>query len=166
MYENQAPEPVLDNFEVERVFEDRPHERYAFTFKIEGDEFKGHFHKEEIQWLHPHPKQLIGEDIAKLIETAIHKLMKKAGILEEEKYIEVKAAFEDRPHECYQFTMQVDGEEFKGLIHKGKIQWFHPQPQQKLEEEQVQALESQIQEELDTTEDMGDALRTEGENQL
>ncbi|MEK3935297.1 hypothetical protein MKY41_08210 [Sporosarcina sp. FSL W7-1349] len=159
MHENNMPEPVLDNFEVERVFEDRPHARHAFTFSIEGDEYKGHFHDGEIQWLHPHPKQLIGEDAAEAIETAIYKLMEESGILMEVKHLEVKPAFEDRLYERRQFTLHVQGEEFKGLVHQGDIQWFHPQPHQKMEEEQVQALESQIHDEISTSSELEDTMR-------
>ena len=61
MPEDKNAKPELEDFEVETVFENRVHERHAFTFKVQGEEFKGHFHEDEIHWLHPHPKQMIGE---------------------------------------------------------------------------------------------------------
>ena len=30
--------------------------------RLKDDEFKGHFHEGEITWMHPHPKQMIGEE--------------------------------------------------------------------------------------------------------
>ncbi|HEY4554608.1 MAG TPA: hypothetical protein VIG80_15550 [Bacillaceae bacterium] len=148
MSEKMNDEPVLDDFEIDTVFEDRVYQRYAFTFKIDGDEFKGHFHEDDIQWLHPHPKQMVGEEKIDAIESMIHKLMKQYGISSAVHNLEVKPAFEDRVHERHQFTLQVQGEEFKGFVHEGEIQWFHPQPKQKLEEEQIQAIESQIHEKV------------------
>ncbi|MFC7363925.1 MULTISPECIES: hypothetical protein [Bhargavaea] len=144
-------EQIVDSFEVEPLFEDRPHERLAFTFNVEGDEYKGHFHNEEILWMHPHPKQLIGEETATEIEIVIHRLMSKGGhTVGDIEKIEVKPAFEDRPHERRQFALTVQGEEFKGLVHEGEIQWFHPQPHQKLEDEHVEELENRVHEEIGT----------------
>ncbi|MBS4199215.1 hypothetical protein KHA93_06045 [Bacillus sp. FJAT-49732] len=40
--------------------------------------------------------------------------------------------------------MQVFGEEFKGFVHEGEIQWFHPYPKQKLEDGHVFAIESEV----------------------
>ncbi|KAB7706158.1 hypothetical protein F9802_11240 [Bacillus aerolatus] len=148
MSEENNEEPVLEDFEVEPVFEDRVHERHAFTFKIEGDEFKGHFHEDEIHWLHPHPKQMIGEEKVDAIESTIYELMRQYGISSGVNDFEIKPAFEDRVHERHQFTLQVQGEEYKGFVHEGEIQWFHPQPQQKLEEEHVQAIETEIHEKI------------------
>lgn len=148
MSEKNNDEPVLENFEVEPVFENRFYERFAFTFKIEGDEFKGHFHENKIQWLHPHPKQMVGEEEIDAIESTIYALMRQYGISSGVNDLEVKPAFEDRVYERHQFTLQVHGEEFKGFVHEGEIQWFHPQPKQKLEEEHVQAIENEIHEKI------------------
>ena len=148
MPEENNNEPVMENFEIEPVFENRVHERYAFTFKIEGDEFKGHFHEDDIQWLHPHPKQMIGEEKVDAIESTIYELMRQYGISSGAKELEVKPAFEDSVHERYQFTLQVEGEEYKGFVHESQIQWFHPQLGQKLEEEHIQAIETEIHEKI------------------
>ncbi|AXN38861.1 hypothetical protein [Peribacillus butanolivorans] len=148
MPEDKNAKPELEDFEVEKVFENRVHERHAFTFKVQGEEFKGHFHEDEIHWLHPHPKQMIGGSKVDIIETTIHSLMRHYGISKEIKDLELKPAFEDRVHERRQFSLQVQGEEFKGFVHEGEIQWFHPQPKQKLEEDLVEAIESEIHEKV------------------
>lgn len=146
MFEEKRDEPELKDFEVKSVFEDRVHERYAFTFKIEDHEFKGHFHENQIQWLHPHPKQLIGEEKIDAIESVIHKLMVEYGISSDTRELEVKPVFEDKAYKRHQFTLKVQGEQYKGFVHESEIQWFHPQPKQKLEDEQVQAIEAEIHE--------------------
>lgn len=142
------PKPELTDFKVETVFENRIHERYAFTFKVDGDEFKGYFHEDQIQWLHPHPKQIIDEDKVEAIESMIHELMRQYSITSGIKDFKIKPAFEDRIYERRKFTLQVEGEEFKGFVHQGEIQWFHPQPKQKLVDEQVQAIEAEIHEKI------------------
>jgi len=146
MFEEKRDEPVLKDFEVKSVFEDRIYERYAFTFKIEEHEFKGHFHKDKIHWLHPHPKQIIGEEKIAAIESVIYKLMAQYGITSEAKELEVKPVFEDKAYKRHQFSLKVQGEQYKGFVHEDEIQWFHPQPKQKLEDEKVQAIEAEIHE--------------------
>ncbi|MFF2457785.1 hypothetical protein [Peribacillus simplex] len=144
MSEDKNAKPEFEDFEVETVFENRVHERHGFTFKVQGDEFKGHFHEDEIYWLHPHPKQKIGESKVEAIESTIHSLMRHYGISKEIADLELKPAFEDRLHERQQFSLQVQGKEFKGFIHEGEIQWFHPQPKQKLKEDLIEAIETEI----------------------
>ncbi|MEH7379508.1 hypothetical protein V7138_03365 [Bacillus sp. JJ1533] len=147
--ESNEEKPVIENFKVEPFLEDHVHhQRHAFTFKIQGDEFKGHFHDDEIKWLHPHPKQMIGEEKVEVIESAIYDSMKEHGITSGIKDFEIKQAFEDRTYERKQFILQVQGEEFKGFVHEGEIQWFHPQPHQKLEERHVEAIETEIHEKI------------------
>ncbi|MNJ41343.1 hypothetical protein D3C77_362630 [compost metagenome] len=144
MTEDNNSQHELEDFEVETLFEDRVHERLAFTFKVEGEEFKGHFHNDEIMWLNPHPKQKIGESKVDNIESTIYSLMRHYGISKEVQDLEIKPVFEDTVHERQQFSLQVQGEEYKGFVHKGEIRWFHPQPHQKLEDGLVQVLESKI----------------------
>lgn len=146
MSAEEKEEPELKDFEVESVFEDRSYERYAFAFKVDGHEFKGYFHEDEIQWLHPHPKQLIGEEKVDAIEAMIHKLMAQYGISTDAKELEVKPVFEDKAYKRHQFTLKVQGEQYKGFVHEDEIQWFHPQPKQKLKEQQVEAIEAEIHE--------------------
>ena len=138
--------PEIEDFEVETLFENRVHQRLAFTFKVEGEEFKGHFHNDEIMWLNPHPKQMIGEDKVDKIESTIYALMRQYGVLKGMQELKIKPVFEETAHKRQQFSLQVQGEEYKGFVHKGEIQWFHPQPRQKLEDDLVQVMESEIQE--------------------
>ncbi|OAB45555.1 hypothetical protein [Paenibacillus antarcticus] len=148
MTEDKNADPLLEDFEVETLFENRVHERLAFTFKVEGEEFKGHFHNDEILWLNPHPKQMIGVIKVDKIESTIHSLMRHYGISKEIQGLTIKPMFEDTAHERQQFSLQVQGAEYKGFVHKGDIQWFHPQPQQKLEDDLVQVMESEIHEKV------------------
>lgn len=148
MTDEKEPRPELKDFEIKTIFEDRVHERLAFTFKVEDEEFKGHFHNDQIMWLNPHPKQKIGESKVDSIESTIYSLMRRYGISKEIEDLQIKPAFEDTAHERHQFSLHVQGDEYKGFVHKGEIQWFHPQPQQKLEEGLVQILETEIHEKV------------------
>ena len=45
MTKENEEQPKVKNFEVEQIITDHQvHKRHAFTFTVEGDEFKGHFH--------------------------------------------------------------------------------------------------------------------------
>ncbi|WP_053364932.1 hypothetical protein [Bacillus sp. FJAT-27245] len=146
MPEDRKETPEIKDFEVDTAFEDRIHERATFTFTINDNEYKGFYHENEIQWLHPHPQQVLDEKQLEAVEAEIHLLMRKEGISDYSgiEDLEIKAAFEDRMHERPLFTLMVDGEEYRAFVADGEIRWFHPQPHQKLEEEQVQAIESEI----------------------
>ncbi|GAA0134006.1 hypothetical protein YSY43_08460 [Paenibacillus sp. YSY-4.3] len=48
--------------------------------------------------------------------------------------IKLKALFKNQVHERKQFSLKFKGDSYQGIFHDGKIQWFHPQPQKKLEE--------------------------------
>ena len=59
----KSDDPKVRNFEVEQILSGHPeHERHEFSFKVDDNEFKGHFHEDEITWMHPHPKQILGEE--------------------------------------------------------------------------------------------------------
>ena len=147
MTKENEEQPKVKNFEVEQIITDHQvHKRHAFSFTVEGDEFKGHFHEGEITWMHPHPKQMIGEEEVDVIENKIYELLREHGIISPLQDIEIKQVFEDRPHERRQFILKVQEDEFKGFFHKGEIQWFHPHPHQKLKDEHVEAIETEIHE--------------------
>lgn len=141
-------ENELEKFGLEPIFEDRIYERYEFTVKVQGDEFKGHFHNDEIQWLQPQPGQMIGNDKADTLEKSIYKLMKEYSTTSSVKDVELTPAFEGKLHERQQFTIQIQGKEYKGFVHEGEIQWFHPHPHQELKDEHVQAIEAEIHEKV------------------
>ncbi|GIP56682.1 DUF5342 family protein [Paenibacillus sp. FSL W8-0186] len=48
--------------------------------------------------------------------------------------IRIKSMFKNQVHERKQFTLQFKGNSYQGIFHEGKIQWFNPQPQQKVKE--------------------------------
>jgi hypothetical protein len=58
----------------------------------------------------------------------------------------MKQVFEDRPHERRQGILKVEGAEFKGFVHEGEIDWFYPHLKQKLKDEHVEAIETEIHE--------------------
>lgn len=150
MTKENEKQPKVKDFEVEKILDDHPvHKRHEFSFTVEGDEFKGHFYEGEIQWMHPHPKQIIGEEKADVIENKIHELLGQYGISSRIKDIEIEQVFEGKPHERQQFILKVDGDEFKGFVHNGEIQWFHPHPKQTLKDEHVEAIETEIQEKVE-----------------
>ncbi|OKL35410.1 hypothetical protein [Domibacillus mangrovi] len=141
-------ENELEEFGLEPIFQERLYERYEFTVKVRGDEFKGHFHKDEIQWLQPHPRQMIGDDQTDTLEKSIYKLIKEKSITSEGNNVKLTPAFEGKLHERQQFTFQVQGKEYQGFIHEGEIQWFHPHPHQELKKKHVQAIEAEIHEKV------------------
>ena len=58
--------------------------------------------------------------------------------------IEVEKMFEDQTHERHKFKVNIQGDEYNGILHNGEVQWFHPQPRNKLEDEHVDGVESSI----------------------
>jgi hypothetical protein len=145
MAKKSEEQPEIQDFEVEQILGDHPaHKRHEFSFTVDGDEFKGHFREGEITWMHPYPKQIIGEEKVDKIENEIQKLLGQHGISNWINDIEMKPVFEDRPHERRQVILKVQGDEFKGFVHEGEIQWFHPHPKQKLKDEHVEAIEKEI----------------------
>lgn len=141
---------LVDDFEIEHLFEDRPYERHQFKFKIDGNEYKGNFHDGEIQWLNPHPKQVVGEARLQAVEIEVHALLGEHGVKDEAdaEGIEVKKLFPNRKYEAHEFKLKIQGEEYKGLFRDDQIEWFHPKPQQKIKEERVEKVEEKIHEKI------------------
>ena len=139
--------PEVKNFEVEQILSDHPvHQRHEFSFSVDDNEFKGHFHEGEITWMHPYPKQILGEEKEAKIENKIRELLGEHGVSSGVDDLEMTQVFEDRPHERRQVTLKVQEHEFKGFVHEGEIHWFHPHPKQKLKDEHVEAIETEIHE--------------------
>ncbi|QCJ42195.1 hypothetical protein FAY30_09920 [Bacillus sp. S3] len=42
------------------------------------------------------------------------------------------------------FSLNLEGQDYKGMVHGGKIHWYNPHPKQKIEEEHLSAIESQV----------------------
>ncbi|MDV6379115.1 hypothetical protein ORD22_12905 [Sporosarcina sp. GW1-11] len=91
---------------------------------------------------------MIDEEKVDVIESVIQGLMVQYGISSDLEELEVTPVFEENAYKRHQFTLKVQGEQYKGFVHESEIQWFHPQPMQKMEEEKVQAIEEEIHEKL------------------
>ncbi|MYL57406.1 DUF5342 family protein [Virgibacillus halodenitrificans] len=141
---------MVDNFEVKKLYEDRPHERHRFSFTIDGKEFKGNFHEDDIQWLHPHPKQDVEKNHLEWIEAEVRRLLNEHDTKDELESMEgvegikVTPMLEDQSHEAHQFKLNIDGEEFKGMVRDGKLEWFHPKPRRKLKDARVDKVEEKV----------------------
>ncbi|MFJ7406009.1 MULTISPECIES: hypothetical protein [unclassified Lysinibacillus] len=67
---------MLQNFEViSPLFEGHVHERFQFKINIEGNDYRGIFHDNEVQWFQPQPHSKINKDQLKSIEAHVHNLM-------------------------------------------------------------------------------------------
>jgi hypothetical protein len=63
---------MLQNFEViTPLFEDQVNERFQFSVSVDGNEFQGIFHDDEVQWFQPHPTSIIEEDEVTFVEASI-----------------------------------------------------------------------------------------------
>lgn len=59
---------MLQNFEViTPLFEGQANERFQFKVKIEGHDYRGIFHNEEVQWFYPHPQHKVDSLVRVLI---------------------------------------------------------------------------------------------------
>ncbi|ARF18859.1 HicA family toxin-antitoxin system [Sporosarcina ureae] len=141
--------PVVDDFEAEKVFEDRHYERIQFKLILEGRKYKGDYHDGEIHWLHPHPKQDVGEEEIIAIEDKVLELLSEQGIRNEADNIEIERSISSNQARPLQiFKLKIQGEEFKGTFINGEIEWFHPKPRRKLKEERVKKIEEDVQKKL------------------
>lgn len=66
---------MFENFEVKRLFANQAHERHQFKLSIQGTDYKGIFHKRQIQWFHPHPERTFEEEHVESIENQVHEIM-------------------------------------------------------------------------------------------
>lgn len=141
--------PIVDNFEVKHVYKERTYERHQFTFSIDGKEYKGDFHEGEIQWLHPHPQQDLSEEQLNWIEDEVHRLLGEHGVKElEDEDIDITSMFDKQTHEAHQFKLTILGDEFKGIVRGGRLEWFHPKPRRKLEDAHVEKIEEKVHEKV------------------
>jgi hypothetical protein len=63
---------MFENLEVEKIFEDQVHERHKFKLSIQGDDYSGIYHKGEVQWFHPQPRNNFEDNHIDEIESSIH----------------------------------------------------------------------------------------------
>ncbi|MEK3889435.1 HicA family toxin-antitoxin system [Bacillus sp. FSL K6-3431] len=141
-------EVKANDLEVEPIFEGRTYERHLLKLSINENEYKGHFHEGEIQWLNPNPKQDLGEKQLKSLEAQIHQLMQERGIEDETDDLEIKPMFDDKNHEGHIFKLTIQGKEYTGVFHEGQIQWLHPTPRRKFKGNRVEKIEEKIHEKI------------------
>ncbi|MBB6444409.1 DUF5342 family protein [Bacillus benzoevorans] len=60
------------------------------------------------------------------------------------KNFEVNQLFEGQVNERPHFSVNIEGQEYKGMVQDGKVHWYHPHPQQKLGEELLNSIESKV----------------------
>lgn len=141
--------PLVDDFEVEKLFEDRPYERVQFKLIIDGRNYKGDYCDGEIQWLNPHPKQDVGAEEVESIESEVLSLLSASGMREDSENIEIEPAFSNnKTRPLRNFKLKIQGEEFKGTFINGEIEWFHPKPSLKLKDEHVKKIEEDVQQKM------------------
>jgi hypothetical protein len=139
---------LVDDFEVKTLYEDRTYERHQFSFSIDGKEYKGDYHEDEIHWLHPHPKQDLDRKQLEWVEKEVHRLLSDHEVIEDVEGIEVTPMLEQHSREAHQFKLTIDGEEFKGMVQDGNLEWFHPKPRRKMKEENVKKVEKKVHEKM------------------
>ncbi len=49
--------------------------------------------------------------------------------------IVITPLFEGQVNERFQFTLNIEGQDYRGIFHDQKVQGFQPQPNEKLEKE-------------------------------
>lgn len=140
---------MVDNFEVEPVFQSRQHERHQFKLVIDGRNYKGDYTNGEIQWLNPHPKQNVDEAQLASVEAEIYALLDEHGIKDDSDEIEIEKISNSQARDLHKFKLKIQGEYFKGVFFKdGEIEWFHPKPRRKLKDERIDKIEEKVQEKM------------------
>lgn len=142
--------PLVENFDVGVVYPLRTYERHQFSFSIDGKEYKGDYHDEMIEWLHPHPKQDVDEEQFDLIEAKVYKMLGFHGVKDDIEDIEIGRML-NKAHtfsDAHRFKLKTQGEEFKGVFRDDNIDWFHPKPQGKLEHDEIEDLEKKVHEKV------------------
>jgi len=67
---------MLQNFEViQPLLEGHPHERLQFKINIAGNDYRGLYYNEEVQWFHPQPHSNLKKEDINAIEDHIHNLL-------------------------------------------------------------------------------------------
>lgn len=139
----------VDDFEVGQVFEDSQYERTEFKLIIEGRQYKGYYKDGQIDWLHPHPKQDIGERKVKAVEDEVLELLNEHGVRDETENLEIEPLVKNKARNLLMFKLKIQGEEYKGTFQDGELEWFHPKPRRKLNEERMKKIEEGVQKKVE-----------------
>lgn len=66
----------LQNFEViTPLFEGQVNERFQFKLTLEGNDYRGIVHHNEVQWFQPHPQNTMEETKVNFVESNIRSMM-------------------------------------------------------------------------------------------
>lgn len=57
---------------------------------------------------------------------------------------EINHVFEGTARQHPHFSLNVQGNQYKGMIHGDKIHWYNPHPKQSLNEGDVSSIETQV----------------------
>ncbi|MEH7249978.1 hypothetical protein V7114_24830 [Neobacillus niacini] len=131
---------MLQEFKVKPMFKNQYHEGNQFTLKFKDNIYQGIFRNREIMWFYPVPHHKYEKKVVQKIELKVNELMTSQAY----HGLKVKPLFEDQFHERHQFTLNIEEDYYQGIYYKGKIQWFHPQPNTKLEEKDLRDLEDRV----------------------
>lgn len=52
--------------------------------------------------------------------------------------------FAGQVNECFQFTIKINGDDFRGIFHDDGVQWFQPQPYTKIENIDLDLVEANV----------------------
>ncbi|WP_338469746.1 hypothetical protein R4Z10_13100 [Niallia sp. XMNu-256] len=66
---------MFENIEVGKILEDQFHERHRFKVNVRGDEYAGIYHKGEVQWFNPHPRNTLEGEHLNSVESSIQYYM-------------------------------------------------------------------------------------------
>jgi hypothetical protein len=141
---------LIEDFEVGIVYPFRTYERHQFCFSMDGKEYKGDYYDEFINWLNPHPKQVVDEEQLNVIEAEVHKMLGVHGVKEDIENIEIERMMNKHhaPSGAHRFKLRTEGEEFRGVFRDENIDWLHPKPQGKLKHDKIEKLEQKVQKEI------------------
>ena len=52
--------------------------------------------------------------------------------------------FEGQVNECFQFKLNIEGNDYRGIFYDNEVQWFQPQPYNKIEEVEIIFVEANV----------------------
>lgn len=52
--------------------------------------------------------------------------------------------FEGQANERFQFKLNIQGNDYRGIYHDKEVQWFHPQPHSKIDKDELIVVESNV----------------------
>lgn len=140
---------TFQNFEVGIIYPLRTYERHQFRLSIDGQEYKGDYYDETINWLNPYPCHVVERRRLDKIEKGIHYMLRLHGVKDNEMEDITLGRILNNGHamtDSFRFKLKAKGEEFTGVQREHGIDWFYPKPEGKLERDEIGLLEKKIHE--------------------